>query len=158
MEKQKITTSPLSEKTKNFAKKSLEKYDSSHDFFHAIRVGNMAIEISIHEGITNIKELELIYIAALLHDVCDAKYNGSEDDIQQFLKDKLCKANISKVMDMIRFCSFSKGLLGNQKLTLNQKIVKDADQLDAIGAIGVARCLIYSGAKNQVSPFLSNNF
>ena len=150
MKIQKIKNSNIGQKTLKFIMAIFTKNDASHDVSHALRVANMSFKLAEYENVED-ELLEVIYLASLLHDVGDYKYCKSEkvgeQKIIQFLKDE-GYGNIKKVMDIISTVSFRKELSKNKKnLNIEQKIVQDADRLDSIGAIGIARCFIYTGAK-----------
>lgn len=118
---------------------------SGHDFQHTIRVLKNAEYIQKQEG----GDLYTIILASLLHDVDDKKISPetyeNKDNARRFLK-MIDAENevINDVLEIISSVSFSDG---KKPLTIEGKIVQDADRLDAIGAIGVARCFAYGGSK-----------
>lgn len=132
-----------------FVKKELEHDTTGHDFWHIHRVNEMAKKIALEEN-ANIFICEL---AALLHDVADDKLVEDEKEglnrVRNFLNEnKVEEDDMEQVMEIISTMSFKGG--NNKKMTtLEGKIVQDADRLDAIGAIGIARCMCYSGAKGR---------
>lgn len=139
------------EKTVSFVKEQLKNAEGGHDWFHIERVYKMAIFLAEKEG----GDKEIIALAALLHDIADYKfYNGDEKIGTQIAKDWMEKNQVNQeilqhVLNIIENISF-KG--GNQKTSLESiefKIVQDADRLDALGAIGIARTFNYGGYKNR---------
>lgn len=146
-----MKTDLILRKTKAFVKKSLIGEGTGHDWWHIERVLNNARLINAKEKANEI----IIKLAVLLHDVGDRKViHRDEDDYsiaEQFLvKQKFPSEIIEKVMFIIKNMSFSKTL--NNKLDNVSKefcIVQDADRLDAIGAIGIARVFAYGGSKNR---------
>jgi len=130
--------------------KMRSKNDSSHDFSHSERVMKIAKKIAEEEGDQDIVIIEL---AALLHDVYDEKFCSDVDsarkNMQEFLKDCGIDDNkIGKITYIIDNMSFKGGK--GPKLTLKEgQIVQDADRIDALGAIGIARAFAYGGHKNR---------
>lgn len=152
-------------------KECMADFDGSHDFFHVERVRNLAMQIAVKEGI---KDLQLVELAALLHDVNDHKYIQKDENKENNVKIKalLNKYNIgSEKQDEISLIignmSFSKEIkLKNADdeeiyanyLSLVEEnpalgCVQDADRLDAIGAIGVARTFCFGGSRSGRSLF-----
>jgi len=139
-------------KTIDFVKKTLAGAEAGHDWFHIERVYKTAKQINqIEQG----DEL-VVALAALLHDIADSKFNGGDEEIGprlagDFLQSLGLETDIIfHVQEIIRNLSF-KASLG--KITFASKeldIVQDADRLDAIGAIGIARAFTYGGFKNRV--------
>ena len=135
---------------KSYVKEIFENDFSGHDYFHTSRVYNNAMAIAQKE---NANEL-IVGLAALLHDVDDVKLSPmtseNKDRARKFLKDNNISEEIAEeVIDIINNISFS----GSGKKvpgSIEGKIVQDADRLDAIGAIGIARTLTFGGNKNRV--------
>ncbi|HFI0446996.1 TPA: HD domain-containing protein [Streptococcus suis] len=124
---------------------------SGHDWWHIVRVRNMAERIAEAEG----GNLFICQIAALVHDLADDKLVDDEKQalqaIRQLLSHQGCsESDIEAIMDIIQNMSFKGGQAHQRTLSLEGKIVQDADRLDAIGAIGIARTMAYSGNKNRV--------
>lgn len=124
---------------------------SGHDWWHIVRVRNMAERIAEAEG----GNLFICQIAALVHDLADDKLVDDEkqalEAIRQLLSHQGCsESDIEAIMDIIQNMSFKGGQAHQRTLSLEGKIVQDADRLDAIGAIGIARTMAYSGNKNRV--------
>lgn len=143
---------PILDKTIAFVKATLAGAEAGHDWFHIARVYNNAKKINETE-----KGNELIVLlAALLHDIADPKFNNGDEEIgprmaTEFLTSiGVADDIIDHVQQIIRNLSF-KASLGT--ITFESKeldIVQDADRLDAMGAIGIARAFTYGGYKNRV--------
>ncbi|WP_214810758.1 HD domain-containing protein [Exiguobacterium sp. s127] len=116
---------------------------SGHDYAHIERVRKMALQIAATEG----GDLLTIELAALLHDVADTKLGGTLSSVDAFLSGKVSDTRKQKILQIIDGMSFKGGDRPPLE-TLEGKIVQDADRLDAIGAIGVARTFQY-GALTQ---------
>lgn len=132
-------------KTKKFIKEYFENESTGHDYYHALRVYKMSLIISKNEK-CNIK---LLSIAALLHDVDDYKIAGYNNyfNTKKFLKENaFSDSEINKIINIIDEISYSKGIVPH---TIEGKILQDADRLDAMGAIGIARCFAYGGKMNN---------
>lgn len=142
----------LIENTIAFVKANLGGADGGHDWYHIERVWKTARHIREKEGDGDLLVIEL---AALLHDISDPKFNGGDENkgsriAYRFLLDQgveLQKAD--HIRDIIRHVSFKGGLEQDQIHTVEFRIVQDADRLDAIGAIGIARAFNYGGFKNR---------
>ncbi|QUL56890.1 HD domain-containing protein [Paenibacillus tritici] len=133
----------------NFAKEQLGQDTTGHDWFHTDRVRNTAALIAGMEG----ANVVICSIAALLHDVADEKLNPSKEagllKVQTWLAAHLPdEAACEQIMEIIETMSFSGGR-GAPMSTLEGQIVQDADRLDALGAIGITRTLVFSGAKGR---------
>ncbi|MET4654450.1 uncharacterized protein ABIC15_001169 [Exiguobacterium sp. PvP048] len=113
---------------------------SGHDFAHIERVRKMALRISAAEG----GDAHIIELAALLHDVADSKLGGTSDSVDQYLRPRVPEQDRLHILDIINSLSFKGGNRPTMK-TLEGKIVQDADRLDAIGAIGIARTFQFAG-------------
>ncbi len=134
-----------------FVKDTLQNAEGGHDWFHIERVYNNSLLIAKTE---NVNEL-IIALGALLHDIADSKFHNGDDTIgpktaREFLfKQNVDSTIIEHVIKIIENISF-KGGNENQKFkSLELDVVQDADRLDAIGAIGIARCFNYGGFKNR---------
>ena len=138
------------QKTVTFVKNILEKDASGHDWYHIERVHKLAISLAKQEG----GNLFVIEMAALLHDVADEKLNESEEagmkKVSNWLEELSVQEEESKhILHIIANMSY-KGGHGGKIETLEGKIVQDADRLDALGAIGIARTFAYGGAKGRL--------
>ena len=138
--------------TISFVKKTLEGAEGGHDWYHIERVWKTALFIREQEGEGELLTIEL---ASLLHDISDAKFNGGDDEIgsrmaSEFL-DKLGleQEKIDHIQSIIRHVSYKGGFSQDQINSIEFQIVQDADRLDAIGAIGIARAFNYGGFKNR---------
>ena len=140
------------EKTIEFVKETLAGAEAGHDWFHIERVYKTALHINAAEK----GDLLIVTLAALLHDIADSKFNNGDEEIGPALAGNfMAGINISEeviihVQQIIRNLSY-KASLG--KVSFHSKeldIVQDADRLDAIGAIGIARAFTYGGFKNRV--------
>ncbi len=139
------------QQTIEFVKKELQNAEAGHDWCHIERVYKSAKAIALEEKV----DLEIVEFAALLHDIADAKFNDGDEEIGprkagEFLKSiAVDEHKIIHVQQIIRNMSF-KSSLGEISFTSPEMlVVQDADRLDAIGAIGIARAFTYGGFKNR---------
>lgn len=133
-----------------FVKEQLQNDSSGHDWWHIYRVRKMAVQIAKKEGANEF----ICELASLLHDVADEKLNLSKEaginKVHNWLETNLLDASIIKqVLIIISTMSFNGGHNPSMK-TLEGQIVQDADRLDAMGAIGIARTFAYAGWKGQL--------
>ena len=137
--------------TVSFVKKELKEAEGGHDWWHIERVWKNAKLIAHYEKV-NIVVVEL---AALLHDIADAKFHNGDENIgpekaKQFLETQSIENEIiNHVENIIRNISFKGGNFTNNFYSPELAVVQDADRLDAIGAIGIARAFNYGGFKNR---------
>lgn len=142
----------LIRKTINLVKEKLEGTESGHDWFHIERVWKLSLKIQEKEGGDKL----IIELAALLHDIADAKFhNGDETLASKIVRNFLTEQNLDpsvmeKVIFIIENMSFKNRNDAPENLPLELKIVQDADRLDAIGAIGIARTFNFGGYKNNL--------
>ncbi len=135
-----------------FAKIKLKAFDGGHDWSHTQRVLKLARVIRKSEGEG---DPEIIDLSAVLHDIGDTKFHdGSEADGGNMAYDLLLENGLSRikaehVRKIINNISFKNRLEKEQVNTIEFRIVQDADRLDAIGAIGIARAFNYGGYKNR---------
>lgn len=137
-------------KTEEFVKREMSADSTGHDWFHIDRVRNIALEIHEKE---KIGDPFIIELAALLHDISDEKLHNSKEEgekkLTSFLSllplDESKKNQIKEIIETISF----KGGNNRNITTVEAAIVQDADRLDAIGAIGIARAFAYGGKKGQ---------
>ncbi|MCB4807437.1 HD domain-containing protein [Tamlana sp. 62-3] len=139
-------------KTKAFVKDTLLNAEGGHDWFHVLRVYNNALLIAKNETVDGF----VVALGALLHDIADSKfYDGDESVGPKMAREFLFNLNVDSlviehVVNIIKHISFKNSLSGETTFTSKElKVVQDADRLDAIGAIGIARCFNYGGFKNR---------
>lgn len=136
-------------KTAQLVKKKFEKEGTGHDWWHIYRVWQMAKRIAAEENDVN---LEVVELASLLHDIADWKFHGGDEEAgpkaaKEWLESaKADKKTVEQVIYIVRNISFKSGLNKHTMETIEGKIVQDADRLDALGAIGIARCFATGGA------------
>lgn len=141
----------LIENTIAFVKNTLDGAEGGHDWWHIYRVWKSAKNIN---KIEQANEL-VVQLGALLHDIADSKFHNGDETIGPkmatvFLKEELVEEEIiHQVVDIIDNISFKGGFNSHKKKSLELRIVQDADRLDAIGAIGIARAFNYGGFKNR---------
>lgn len=139
------------EQTVAFVKESLKDAESGHDWWHIERVWKTAISITSTEK----ADLLIVELAALLHDIADAKFHNGDEEIGPatavtFLKSiDLEDDVIFHVEQIIRNMSWKSSLGKINFRSKELEIVQDADRLDAIGATGIARAFTYGGYKNR---------
>ena len=135
-----------------FVKETLKDAEGGHDWYHIERVWKTARYIQEQEGKGDLATIEL---AALLHDISDPKFNGGDEEkgtlvAYEFLKGQdLEKGQVDHIREIIRHVSYKGGKTQDRISTIEFQIVQDADRLDAIGAIGIARAFNYGGFKNR---------
>ena len=142
----------LIERTISFVKEQLDGAEGGHDWWHIHRVYQNAKLITQGENVDQIT----VELAALLHDIADPKFHDGDEELgpklaQEFLEgQEISSEMIDHIIYIIRNMSF-KNSIGNPKITKTPElmVVQDADRLDAIGAIGVARAFNYGGFKNR---------
>ncbi len=137
--------------TVQFVKSNLQNAEGGHDWWHIYRVWNLTRKILETEKADRLA----CELGALLHDIADYKFHDGNEDkgiliATGFLKkEKLETEKVEEVIYIIENISFKGGLNENKKKSPELKIVQDADRLDAIGAIGIARTFNYGGFKNR---------
>ncbi|MFT9816152.1 HD domain-containing protein [Lysinibacillus sp. NPDC056185] len=123
-----------------------EQFDASHDFQHIERVYQNALTILQTEPEA---DAEVVEIAVLLHDVSDKKYTDSKEQENKLIAElSLSEEKKQHIQDCIAQVSYNGGN-ELEATSLEAKIVRDADRLDAIGAIGIARTFAFGGAKGR---------
>ncbi len=160
----KIRQKSILSATENYIRQTFETEGSGHDWWHIYRVWKLAVQIQKNEG----GDLFIIEMAALLHDLDDWKLksgNRQENKTQQWLeKLQVTKVEQTKIIEVIQQVSFKGAGVETPALSAEAKIVQDADRLDAIGAIGIARTFAYGGNKNrliynpEIKPEMHENF
>ncbi len=141
----------LIEKTITFVKQKLENAESGHDWFHIERVYKNTLLIAKNENCSQI----VVELGALLHDIADSKFHEGDETIgpktaRNFLEsENVSEEVIEQVVFIIENISFKGGNFDKKTATIELEIVQDADRLDAIGAIGIARTFNYGGFKNR---------
>ena len=134
-----------------FVKQQLENAEGGHDWFHIERVYKNALLIA--EGVDC--DLIVVKLGALLHDIADSKFHGGDETVgpktaRTFLESQNVKEDIIlHVIAIIENISFKGGNFEKKFNSKELEIVQDADRLDAIGAIGIARTFNYGGFKNR---------
>lgn len=160
MNKQKVI-----QRTERFIESEFQSEGSGHDWFHVDRVRKMALRIGLQEGC----DLFVTEMAALLHDLDDWKLTGSNPSDASRAKEWLWSLGIDEpttlqVLQVIEEVSFKGAGIETPVSSAEAAVVQDADRLDAIGAIGIARTFAYGGYKKRliydpsVKPVLHNNF
>lgn len=139
------------QKTEAMVKEKLSADSSGHDWWHIFRVRKLAITIGKAEG----ADLFIVEMSALLHDVCDWKFNQGNEKaglviVKRFLEDiKLPSNRANLILEIIGAVSYKGAGLKDEMRSLEGKVVQDADRLDALGAIGIARTFAYGGHHQQ---------
>jgi uncharacterized protein len=146
-----MNTTNLIDKTIRFVKKTLAQAEGGHDWFHIERVYKNALLIAASEKC----DLEIVQLSALLHDIADSKFHDGDETIgpktaRTFLEsENVAQMTIDHVIAIIENISFKGGKVARKFSSIELDIVQDADRLDAIGAIGIARTFNYGGFKNR---------
>lgn len=157
-EQQQAMLANMIEKAESFVQQQLEHDHSGHDWFHIDRVRKLALEIAAREG----ADLFICELAALLHDVADEKLNDSKqaglDKVEQWLCLHVSDPHVvTHVMAIIATMSYNGGKNPPME-TLEGQVVQDADRLDALGAIGIARTFMYAGSKGSIMHHPDKDF
>ena len=146
-----MTQTQIIENTKLFVKQTLHNAEGGHDWFHIQRVLNNAQHIAKNENVDNF----IVTLGALLHDIADSKFhNGNEkigpDKARMFLKEQGVSEEITDhVVRIIENISFKGGNEEQEFRSPELDIIQDADRLDALGAIGIARTFNYGGFRGR---------
>jgi len=142
---------PLIENTISFVKEKLKDAEGGHDWFHIERVYKNSLLIAKEENC----DLTVVQLGALLHDIADSKFHNGDETVgpktaRTFLEsENVSEEIIAHVINIIENISFKGGNFEKKFNSTELEIVQDADRLDAIGAIGIARCFNYGGFKNR---------
>lgn len=148
----KMNSADLVKKTVAFVKEMLKDAEGGHDWWHIYRVWKSAINICKEEKANDL----VVQLGALLHDIADSKFHGGDETkgpimAHEFLKQQQVEEEIiNQVVDIIERISYKGGFSDQRVKSLELKVVQDADRLDAIGAIGIARAFNYGGFKNRM--------
>jgi uncharacterized protein len=146
-----FSSEEIIQKTINFVKNELKNAEGGHDWFHIERVYKNALLISESEKV----DKTIVSLGALLHDIADSKFHNGDETVgpkkaSQFLKTQnLSKEIIEHVVKIIENVSFKGGNKNQEFHSKELDVVQDADRLDALGAIGIARTFNYGGFKNR---------
>lgn len=141
----------LIENTITFVKATLANAEGGHDWFHIERVYNNATHIAKGEPVDEL----VVALGALLHDIADSKFFNGDETVApkmatEFLISQNCdSAVIEHVVQIIKNISFRGGNKAQEFTSPELDVVQDADRLDALGAIGIARTFNYGGFKNR---------
>lgn len=146
-----MTEKEIIAKTVTFVKATLANAEGGHDWWHIYRVWMMARRIAASEQV----DMLVVELAALLHDIADPKFHHGDEEIAprmvaDFLGNlQLENELIQHVVGIIRNSSFKNSLGKVDFRSKEMDVVQDADRLDAIGAVGIARAFNYGGFKNR---------
>lgn len=146
-----MTNPELISKTISFVKAKLENAEGGHDWFHIERVFKNAVLIAKNEDC----DVTVVKLGALLHDIADSKFHEGDESVgPKIARDFLESENVDEeiithVVHIIENISYKGGNFENKFSSLELDVVQDADRLDAIGAIGIARAFNYGGFKNR---------
>ena len=141
----------LIDKTIVFVKEKLKDAEAGHDWFHMQRVYKNALLIADGE----LCDLDVVKLGALLHDIADSKFHDGDESVgpkvaREFLESQNASEEIIvHVVNIIENISFKGGNFEKKFTSKELEIVQDADRLDALGAIGIARTFNYGGFKNR---------
>ncbi|MBQ4819007.1 HD domain-containing protein [Aquimarina sp. MMG016] len=146
-----MTEDQIISKTIDFVKETLNGAEGGHDWFHTERVYKNAKLIARDESVDQF----IVALGALLHDIADSKFHNGDETIgpkvaKEFLEELPVKESvIHHVINIIENISFKGGNEAQKFKSPELDVIQDADRLDAIGAIGIARCFNYGGFKNR---------
>ena len=146
MEKEEIIS-----KIKKYVQEVCKNDSTGHDWWHIERVYNLAKYIAQKENADSF----IVEMSSLLHDIDDWKFSNTNDTKTTVTENFLKSINIDddsfkKIIKIIQTISFKGGVVDSTQHTIEGKVVQDADRLDAIGAIGIARTFTYGGSKSRV--------
>lgn len=139
------------ERTVDFVRRELSGAESGHDWWHIFRVWKLAVRIAKEEN----ADLFVVSLGALLHDIADAKFHDGDETIgprmaEIFLLTQHLPENIiARVLNIVRFVSFKNRKEKPAFPSKELQIIQDADRLDAMGALGIARAFSYGGFKGR---------
>lgn len=154
LQKMKKLQKNILDKTEKFVQEKLSIDSTGHDFLHVVRVRRMACAIAKTE---NVHDTFVIEMASLLHDMADYKLNDGDDkkgmdELRSYLLTlSLDNHSFDHIVAIVENMSFRKTFDNKSAFSsIEMEIVQDADRLDAIGAVGIARCFSYGGARGNV--------
>lgn len=139
------------ENTISYVKRILENAEGGHDWWHIYRVWNLAKTIAKTENV----DVFVVELGALLHDIADSKFNNGDEEIgpqmaKEFMETQnLNESLINHVVSIIENISFKGGKEEQEFKSIELDVIQDADRIDAIGAIGIARAFNFGGFKNR---------
>lgn len=140
------------ERTKDFVKQALQGAEGGHDWFHVERVHRMAKRLLAEER----ADALVVELSALLHDVADPKFHNGDETVgprmaQGFLETQgVDPRTVAQVVEIVGTMAYKNSFdTPKKRATPELKIVQDADRLDAMGAIGIARAFSYGGFSNR---------
>lgn len=138
--------------TVEFVKEKLEGAEAGHDWYHIERVWKLSKKIAETEECNH----DVVELSALLHDIADPKFHNGDETLalkisREFLEgQKISEETIEQVLFVIKNISFKNRDEAPSDLSIELKIVQDADRIDAIGAIGIGRTFNFGGFKNNL--------
>lgn len=137
--------------TRSFVKQTLQNAEGGHDWFHIQRVVKNSREIAAGENVDSF----IVELGALLHDIADSKFHDGDESVgpkvaRDFLKNQeVSEEIINHVVKIIENISFKGGNITQEFTSAELQVIQDADRLDALGAIGIARTFNYGGHKGR---------
>jgi len=146
-----MNTQQIIKNTEAFVKNALKNAEGGHDWFHILRVWNNAKLIAKNENVDGF----VVELGALLHDIADSKFHDGDETIgpkiaREFLENQqVDESIIVHIENIISNISFKGGNFEQQFNSPELEVIQDADRLDAIGAVGIARTFNYGGFKNR---------
>ena len=146
-----MTSEEIINKTIGFVKDTLADAEGGHDWFHTLRVFNNSLFISKNESVDTF----VVSLGALLHDIADSKFHNGDETIgpkvaREFLFEQNVDSKIIEhVVNIIENISFKGGKHNQNFRSPELDVIQDADRLDSMGAIGIARTFSYGGYKNR---------
>ncbi|VFQ59488.1 unnamed protein product [Cuscuta campestris] len=145
------------QKAEELVQRAMKGNDASHDAAHAFRVRDLALSLALEEGLSSSPDsMFIVELAALLHDIGDYKYVRDPSEakiVEEFLENEGIEDNTrTNILKIIKGMGFKEEVEGhaNGISSLEFGVVQDADRLDAIGAIGIARCFTFGGSRHRV--------
>lgn len=149
-----MTDTEIVEETIAFVKETLQGAEGGHDWFHIQRVFNNTLLIAKDEKV----DVLIVSLAALLHDIADAKFHGGDETIGPRIAVEFLNSinveegvvnHVQKIIENISYKNSLQKSKGKRFTSKELEVVQDADRLDALGAIGIARAFNYGGFKDR---------